>query len=212
MLPRDRSNRLLGNIPPRHLQRTHHALRHCFIARYCAECGVKWRCQARCVREAFLQLGFVCVIRGIVARKSRMGILGHYASVEGRLPLSPNCPLLQRERKCLIVDRSQSENIGITVRPGIKVTGEMVRPTTVVGKTGSGPVEVVPDGVNRFEGQEGCLTMRLSDARLRMRKAKLIYPNHRSPPRLTEDVDPRDRSNRLLCARPALCICGNLFD
>ena len=41
--------------------------------------------------------------------------------------------------------------------------------------------------------------MRLSDARLRRRKTKLVYPNHRSPPWLTED-DTRDRSNRLLAS------------
>src|SRR3984885_12383170 len=41
------------------------------------------------------------------------------------------------------------------------------------------------------------LTMRLSDAGLRRRNTKLIYPNHRPPPWLTEDA-PRDRSNRLL--------------
>jgi hypothetical protein len=41
--------------------------------------------------------------------------------------------------------------------------------------------------------------MRLSDARLRRRPAKLIYVNHRLPPWLTEDVS-RDRSNRLLGA------------
>ena len=39
--------------------------------------------------------------------------------------------------------------------------------------------------------------MRLSDAGLRRRQTKLIYPDHRSPPWLTEDAT-RDRSNRLL--------------
>jgi hypothetical protein len=39
--------------------------------------------------------------------------------------------------------------------------------------------------------------MRLSDAGLRQRQTKLIYPDHRPTPCLTEDV-PRDRSNRLL--------------
>ena len=39
--------------------------------------------------------------------------------------------------------------------------------------------------------------MRLSDAGLRRRPTKLIYPDHRLPPGLTEDVT-RDRSNRLL--------------
>jgi hypothetical protein len=43
----------------------------------------------------------------------------------------------------------------------------------------------------------GPLTMRLSDAGLRRRPAKLIYPNHRLPPWFTEDAT-RDRSNRLL--------------
>ena len=41
------------------------------------------------------------------------------------------------------------------------------------------------------------LEMRLSDARLRGRKTKLLYFNHRLPPWLTEDAT-RDRSNRLL--------------
>jgi hypothetical protein len=43
----------------------------------------------------------------------------------------------------------------------------------------------------------GPLTMRLSDAGLRQRQTKLIYPNHRLPPWLTKDAA-RDRSNRLL--------------
>jgi hypothetical protein len=39
--------------------------------------------------------------------------------------------------------------------------------------------------------------MRLSDAGLRQRQKIAVYPNHRSPPWLTEDAT-RDRSNRLL--------------
>jgi hypothetical protein len=39
--------------------------------------------------------------------------------------------------------------------------------------------------------------MRLSDAGLRQRQSKALYPNHRSPPWPTEDAT-RDRSNRLL--------------
>ena len=39
--------------------------------------------------------------------------------------------------------------------------------------------------------------MRFSDAGLRCRQTKLIYPNHRLPPWLTED-EARVRSNRLL--------------
>src|SRR5580692_8563898 len=42
--------------------------------------------------------------------------------------------------------------------------------------------------------------MRLSDAGLRQRQTKTLYPNHRLPPWLTEDA-PRDRSNRLLGSR-----------
>jgi hypothetical protein len=34
------------------------------------------------------------------------------------------------------------------------------------------------------------ITMRLSDARLRRRETKVRYPNHRLPPRLTEDATP----------------------
>jgi hypothetical protein len=41
------------------------------------------------------------------------------------------------------------------------------------------------------------ITLRLSDAGMRCRQAKALYPNHRPPPWLTEDVT-RDRSNRLL--------------
>jgi len=33
--------------------------------------------------------------------------------------------------------------------------------------------------------------MRLSDAGLRRRQTKVVYPNHRLPPRLNEDVAPR---------------------
>jgi hypothetical protein len=40
--------------------------------------------------------------------------------------------------------------------------------------------------------------MRLSDARVRRRKTKLIYPKHRLPPWATETESTRDRSNRLL--------------
>jgi len=43
--------------------------------------------------------------------------------------------------------------------------------------------------------------MRLSDAGFRQGQSKLIYPDHRSPPWLTEDA-PRDRSNRLLDEAP----------
>jgi len=39
--------------------------------------------------------------------------------------------------------------------------------------------------------------MKLSDAGLRRRPTKLLYPDHRLPPWLTEDAT-RDRSNRLL--------------
>jgi hypothetical protein len=39
--------------------------------------------------------------------------------------------------------------------------------------------------------------MRLSDAGLRLRPTKLIYPDHQLPPLPNEDT-PRDRSNRLL--------------
>ena len=39
--------------------------------------------------------------------------------------------------------------------------------------------------------------MRLSDAGLRQRQTKVLYPNHRLPPWLTEGAA-RDRSNRLL--------------
>ena len=50
--------------------------------------------------------------------------------------------------------------------------------------------------------------MRLSDARVRRRKTKLIYPNHRLPPWLTEDA-PRDRSNRLLGRATTVRVVGN---
>jgi hypothetical protein len=42
--------------------------------------------------------------------------------------------------------------------------------------------------------------MKLSDAGLRRRPTRLLDPNHRLPPWLTEDDTPRDRSNRLLDA------------
>ena len=45
--------------------------------------------------------------------------------------------------------------------------------------------------------------MRLSDAGLRRRPTKLIYPNHRLPPWPTEDAT-RVRSNRLLVPRNTL--------
>jgi hypothetical protein len=41
------------------------------------------------------------------------------------------------------------------------------------------------------------LTMRLSDAGLRQRKTKAVYPDHRPTPFPTEDAT-RDRSNRWL--------------
>jgi hypothetical protein len=43
--------------------------------------------------------------------------------------------------------------------------------------------------------------MRSSDAGLRRRPTKLVYPDHRLTPCLTEDA-PRDRSNRLLGQLP----------
>jgi hypothetical protein len=45
--------------------------------------------------------------------------------------------------------------------------------------------------------------MRLSDAGLRCRPTKLIYPDHRIPPWLTE-AEPRDRSSRLLDEQPEI--------
>jgi hypothetical protein len=62
------------------------------------------------------------------------------------------------------------------------------------------------------------LTMRLSDAGLRQRRTKALYPNHRLPPRLNEDAT-RDRSNRLLDGEStvdpsfqAVAIIGSLRD
>ncbi len=53
-------------------------------------------------------------------------------------------------------------------------------------------------GFGKFShGQFFRLTSRLSDAGLRCRPTKLIYPNHRPPPWTTEDT-PRDRSKQLL--------------
>jgi len=49
--------------------------------------------------------------------------------------------------------------------------------------------------------------MRLSDAGLRGRQKKLIYPDHRLPPSSTEDTL-RDRSNRLLDAAQVRLILG----
>jgi hypothetical protein len=51
--------------------------------------------------------------------------------------------------------------------------------------------------------------MRLSDAGLRRRQTKQLYPNHRLPPSPNEDT-PRDRSNRLLedAARSTQAING----
>src|SRR5450631_4223745 len=49
--------------------------------------------------------------------------------------------------------------------------------------------------------------MRLSDAGLRCRQTKLIYPNHRLPPWLTEDSTPRSLEpivGRILCATAVL--------
>ena len=44
---------------------------------------------------------------------------------------------------------------------------------------------------NAGAGLSRCLTMRLSDARLRRRPTKLLYPNHRLPPGPNEDAAPR---------------------
>ena len=46
--------------------------------------------------------------------------------------------------------------------------------------------------------------MRLSDAGLRRRQTKVLYPNHRFPPWLTEAATTRDRSNRLLAVTTRL--------
>src|ERR1700684_612072 len=48
--------------------------------------------------------------------------------------------------------------------------------------------------------------MRLSDAGLRQRRTRALYPNHRLPPWPNEDA-PRDRSNRLL----AFCVRRQFF-
>ena len=65
------------------------------------------------------------------------------------------------------------------------------RPTT--NSPAKKPNGNVQNGGRLFTG----LTMRLSDAGLHRRRTKALYPNHRLPPWLTEDVT-RDRSNRLL--------------
>src|ERR1700730_8617723 len=48
------------------------------------------------------------------------------------------------------------------------------------------------------------LTMRLSDAGLRRRKTKLIYPNHRLTPWLIEDSTPRSLEPIVRCLAPTL--------
>lgn len=44
--------------------------------------------------------------------------------------------------------------------------------------------------------------MRLSDAGFHQRQSEVLYPNHRLPPVLIEEV-PRDRSNRVLEGCPS---------
>jgi hypothetical protein len=58
---------------------------------------------------------------------------------------------------------------------------------------------------------QGCLTMKLSDARLCHRKARPIYPNHRYTPCLIEDAYHRDRSNRSLDAALSLTSRMDIF-
>jgi hypothetical protein len=53
-------------------------------------------------------------------------------------------------------------------------------------------------GIKNSARYQGCLTMRLSDARVRRSQTKRLYRNHRSAPWLAEAATPRDRSNRLL--------------
>jgi hypothetical protein len=64
----------------------------------------------------------------------------------------------------------------------------------IEGKRGPHPQTEIPEETLRRIWH---LTMRLSDAGLRRRQTKLIYPHHRFPSWLTEDAT-RDRSNRLL--------------
>src|SRR6266700_2375112 len=65
---------------------------------------------------------------------------------------------------------------------------------------------LIPSGLLRESAltMTCALTMRLSDAGLRCRPTKLIYPHHRLPPWHNEDA-PRDRSNRWLGALVELC-------
>jgi len=56
------------------------------------------------------------------------------------------------------------------------------------------------DQAYRWIFDQGRLTIRLSDARERCRKTKLIYPHHRPSPWSTE-ATPRDRSKRVLEVR-----------
>jgi uncharacterized DUF497 family protein len=55
------------------------------------------------------------------------------------------------------------------------------------------PLAHYTSDVNTRENVNSCgqLTMRLSDARLRRRPTKLIYPDHRPTPWFTEDAAPR---------------------
>ena len=54
-----------------------------------------------------------------------------------------------------------------------------------------------PANTQKVSSSSWQLTMRLSDAGLRQRRTKALYPNHRLPPWPIEDAT-RDRSNRLL--------------
>jgi hypothetical protein len=65
---------------------------------------------------------------------------------------------------------------------------------TIVPRTRKPPshATVIKEAASKSENlRKALLTMRLSDAGMRRRQTKLIYPNHRLPPWLTEDATPR---------------------
>jgi hypothetical protein len=90
------------------------------------------------------------------------------------------------DRGPIVAERLTAINMNNTPSAMRETLGSTPRRPPMLGQVQLNALNVIRD-----------LTMRLSDAGLRQRQTKPLYPNHRPPPWLTEDA-PRDRSNRLL--------------
>ena len=111
---------------------------------------------------------------------------------------SPAVPI----SKGTCVDRSCNTCISASLACKAPYTANIGAPIAMNGAQMNLVIPQIMPPNDWCQGLSMHLTIRLSDAGMRYWQTKLLYPNHRSPPWLTEDAT-RDRSNRLLDCRAA---------